>query len=616
MNVQMPMQRHAATPQSLQLPYAPPLRRVPPPKGRAPQWSCPPRASEPDHLAPAPGAVPESGASRRTPPVPWVLAATLLFTSPLACARMDAAALVDAGPTPAVETVLPAPGPISAPAAFQISFSTPMDPSLLLSDLDQSETLGLVPLAQAEVMAAALGHSRLTAREKALLVPAVVHIDDEARGLSLAPAAPLPPGDYALLFSPRLRSADGRKLTGSLRFQYQVRALPPKPALLSPLAGTAAPRNLRVVRLDLPEPAPAALITLVGPGGALLAAAASPSAGGEATLDLCPGGRCAALTAGNTLSLTLDGRALDGASFTIADCTRDGAPAVLSSDLRGTATGLELSVSLDWPARVTAQWAAAPEPGLAPTAPGDDDTLARLCDQGGCSSTSASALGAPAACGPLTPEAAATAQLALDGLASGTSYLVRLILEDDEGHRAVLPARRGDTQNTRPMVSIEEVMASPPLPQPRSDGEYVELYNPGPGSVDTARLALQGADGVVRPFTSAGTAPLLAAGARALAVGLSFEASRYPLPAGVVLLRTPTQRLLARGLTDDGTQPFTLVWLPRTAATLAPVELSRFPGEGLRCSAGRSFERVHPDPKPGAPLFACGAPGGSPGKAP
>jgi hypothetical protein len=272
-----------------------------------------------------------------------------------------------------------------------------------------------------------------------------------------------------------------------------------------------------------------------------------------------------------------------------------------------------VAVSLDWPARVTAQWAVAPAPGPASSAAGDDDTLARLCDQGLCSSVSASALGAPAACDPLAQEAAATTRLALDGLAPGSSYLLRLVLEDDEGHRAVLPARRGDTQSAHPVVSIDEVMASPPLPQPRSDGEYVELFNPGPGAVDTARLALQGADGVVRPFSGAG--PLLVAGARALAVGLSFDASRYAVPAGVLLLRAPTQRLLARGLTDDGTQPVALVWLG-TGATPAPVELSRFPGEGLRCSDGRSFERVHPDPKPGAPLFACGALGGSPGAAP
>ena len=188
---------------------------------------------------------------------------------------------------------------------------------------------------------------------------------------------------------------------------------------------------------------------------------------------------------------------------------------------------------------------------------------------------------------------------------------MRLVIDDDEGHRTLVPARRSDTHSSRPLVSVEEVMASPPLPKPRSDGEYLELFNPGPSPVDTSRLALQGTDGVVRPFS--GSPPLLAAGARALAVGLSFDASRYPLPAGIVLLRAPTQRLLGRGLTDDGTQPFALLWRPDSGA---PVELSRYPGEGLRCSEGRSFERVHPDPKPGAPLFACGAPGGSPGRAP
>jgi hypothetical protein len=598
------------------LPYAPPLRRVPRLSDRSLQWSCPPRAPRLEQLAPAPGTVPEPGASRPAPPVPWVLALVLLCAGPLACARMDAAPLGDAGAFPSVAQVLPAPGAVTAPAAFQISFSTPRDPSLLLSDVDQSETLGLVPLAQAEVMAAALGHSRLTAREKSLLVPAQVSLDDHAATLTLAPLAPLAAGDYALLFSPRLRSADGRKLSGTLRYPYQVRALPPQPALLSPLAGSAAPRNLRRVRLDLPEARPSAVLALVDSAGLLLGAIASPAEGGEATLDLCPGGRCAALAAGNTLSLTLGGEAIPGATFTVAACTRDLAPALLASDLRSTATGLAASVSLDWPAQVTAEWAAAPVVDSQTEESTDDETLARLCDQGACSSAAAFALGAPDGCAPLLPDAAANAQVALDGLASGTAYLVRLVLEDDEGHRAVLPARRADTQNTRPAVSIEEVMASPPLPQPRNDGEYVELFNPGPGPVDTARLALQGADGVVRPFQGTSPAPVLAAGARALAVGLSFDASRYPLPPGLVILRAKAQRLLARGLNDDGTQPFALVWLPQSAATLAPLELSRFPGDVLHCSEGRSLERVRPAPKPGEPLFACGAIGGSPGKAP
>ena len=248
------------------------------------------RGSDRELLAPAPGAVPESGPSRREPLLPFVLSMVLPFVLSVAvpllllstaCARLDttAAGASDAGPPPEVASVDPAPGAVQVPAELRVSFTEPMDASLLLSDVDRSETVVLVPQAQAEVMAAALVHARLTARERALLVPVRVALEDDASAVVISPDAPLAPGDYSLLLSPRLRAGDGRKLTGALRFAYQVRAQPPRPVLVAPLAGSVAPRNLRQVRLDLPE----------AHGGAVLALAMGDKLVGAA---IAADGRC------------------------------------------------------------------------------------------------------------------------------------------------------------------------------------------------------------------------------------------------------------------------------------------------------------------------------------
>jgi hypothetical protein len=590
----------------------------PPSKGRSPRgWPDPlpcllPGRERLEHLAPAPGAVPESGRSQRLPLVPWVLVLPLVM-APLGCARIDGGpSAADGGTVPSVEQVDPPAGAVAASSTFQVTFSQPMDASLLLSDVDQSETVALVPAASAEVMAAALTHSRLTAKEKALLVPCSAQLDAGAQVITLSPAA-LAPGGYSLLLSPRLKSSDGRKLTGTLRFDYTVGEAAPQPALVSPQAGALAPGNLRVVRFSLPGPQPPVVVGLASADG-LVAAAASPADGGTAVIELCPGGRCPALAAGATLSLTVDGAPVDGASFTLDACTRDGPPTLSSSAVRALPAGFEIDAALDWPAQVTAQWAPAPGDALEP----DDLALSRLCPGEACRTASALALGVTQGCAPLPSDALAEVQLSLSPPAAEEAWLLRLLVEDDEGHQTSTKAQRLERLAAQPAVVIDEVMASPPLPAPRSDGEYVELWNPGPGAVETSRLYLQGPDGVKRAAVGGGEAPILASGRRALLVGKSFDPSRYPLPAGLPVLRGTTQRLLGRGLIDDGSEAFSLLWQPPAPAggtAPAPLVLSQYPGAALKCAVGVSFERVHPDPSPGSPAFACGVAGGSPGAA-
>jgi len=146
------------------------------------------------------------------------------------------------------------------------------------------------------------------------------------------------------------------------------------------------------------------------------------------------------------------------------------------------------------------------------------------------------------------------------------------------------------------------------------DGEYVELFNLGPGSADLESLALQGSDGMLRPLL-ASPPPLpaiLAPGARALAVGASFDASLYPaLPAGTSVLRASTQRLLGRGLSDDAPPPFRLV-----AAAAVAVELAEFPGSDQHCPSGASLQRDEAVPPDTPAPWICGRVGGTPGRPP
>ena len=617
---------------------APALRLPPPllppkPPGRSrsapsPQWSPlwplqlpAPLGAHQELLVPAPGAVPEDGPSRRELLLPLVLSLSALLLLFTGCAQLDlpnAAAADGGGGPPTVASVEPAPGAVTAPAELRVRFSAPMDASLLLSDVDRSETIVLVPRDQAEVMFAALGHSRLTSRERGLLVPSRSAIDDDASSLSLTPDAPLATGDYALLVSPRLRGADGHsKVSGPLRFLYQVRALPPRPALVGPLAGSAAPRNLHQVRLDLPEARPGALLAL-GSQDRLVAAAVAPSEAGPAAIDLCPGGHCAQLSSGSSYTVSLDGQPIEGASFTVADCVRAEPPITRSVLLSAKVAAARLAIELDWPAQITVEWA--PAPSVAPTTD-DESALEHLCRGGGCARATAAALCAPSSCEPVALDAPCSAHLELGKLSGSSTWLWRATIADDEGHVRTLPAARFSTLALLPAVTIDEVMASPPAPAPRAEGEYIEVVNSGAGAVEAARLALVGPDGLVRPLIAAPPAVplLLQPGQRALAVGASFDPNRYPLPAGTVLLHAGTRRLLGRGLLHDGSQAFALVLLPAAgSATVVapPLELSRFPGEGPACPAGASLERIYPPPKPGAPLFRCGALGGSPGRAP
>ena len=184
-------------------------------------------------------------------------------------------------------------------------------------------------------------------------------------------------------------------------------------------------------------------------------------------------------------------------------------------------------------------------------------------------------------------------------------------VRDMGGDWALLTAMRAEVRSGRlwgPRLVLSEVMASPPLPTPRSDGEYVEIWNAGATAADLSRAALEGGDGTVRPLAADATeAIVLAAGARALAVGASFDAGRYSLPAGLLLLRASTQRLLGRGLSDDS-PPLIILLASDAEGTLA--EVDRYPGAGPVCPAGRSIEATE------GGAWVCGADGGSPGRPP
>ena len=193
----------------------------------------------------------------------------------------------------------------------------------------------------------------------------------------------------------------------------------------------------------------------------------------------------------------------------------------------------------------------------------------------------------------------------LTGLAQATEYAVHLELEDDEGHATVGESQRLTTLSPLPTVVISEVMASPPGPAPRSDGEYVELWNTGRAPVDVAGLTLTGADGIARRVvgSTAVDPVVLAPGGRALAVGGSFDTARYTLAPGVLVLRASTQRLLGRGLSDASPPPFVL-------SSEAGIELATFPGGSTSCPPGESMELQ------GASAWTCGQVGGSPGAPP
>lgn len=533
-----------------------------------------------------------------------------------ACAQVDQAPPSEAGlpSPPQVADVLPQPGPVTPAARFHVAFSRPMDASLLLADASHSEAVVIVRAADADAVAAALARGKLSSRQRALLLPAHAQVDAEARAIDLAPDQPLAPGEIFLLVASRLKDAAGRRLAGNgARFGYQVQEALPRPALVAPRPGSEAPLNLRRLRLEVPEGARGAALSLAGPSGSVWTGA--PPAAGAFAAELCPGAAgCAALQAGASYVLQVDGQEVEGARFTAASCRKEAPPQVVSSSVAARDDLVAGDAAFDGP--VLARLEVAAEP--AGVGGGDPEALlSRLCAQGACRTVEAPVSCARGPCGgaaaPGAPLEPCAARLEIAGLAAETAYLARLSATDDEGHEVRLPARRLSTAAALPHVVVSEVMSWPGPPLPQHRGQYVELLNLGPASIDLAALGLQGADGKVRPLSGAAAGPVpLAPRRRALAVGNLFDATRYPdLDPEVPVLRAASKRLLGRGLKEASPAPFSLVLLRPGAQAVA---LDAFSG-GTSCSEGESLERV-PQDAAGKAEFHCGAAGGSPGRPP
>jgi hypothetical protein len=509
--------------------------------------------------------------------------AFVALLSCVACARLEGedpaldASLVD---LPRVTGVQPPEGDADPKTAFRVAFSAAMDQGQLVASTGRSESVAIVTGSAVDRAAAAIEHSRLTVEERGLLVAAAATIEDEGTALTVTPDAPLAPGTYYLLVAARLRDPAGHRLAEALRYRYSVPAPRAQIALVAPPPGGTAPANLARARVSIASGQ--GNLALLGPKGVV--ASIAIGAPGPLELPLCrPSAKtCAPLEPGQTYSLTLDGKGIEGTSFTVARCARL-LPPQGTFRLGARDTSLVADVQLDWPSRVA---------------------LRASCIDGKCPEGFAETACAPDPCAP-SSAGACTASVRLTGLAPATEYAVHLDLDDDEGHATVGESQRVTTLSPLPTVVIAEVMASPPGPLPRSDGEYVELWNPGRAPADVAGLTLTGPDGTARRLL--GPAPAepvaLAPGARALAVGASFDASRYPLAAGTLVLRASTQRLLGRGLSDTSPPPFVL-------SSEAGIELSSFPGSSATCPAGASIELQ------GASEWKCGRVGGSPGAPP
>jgi len=476
-------------------------------------------------------------------------------------------------------------GAPDAPSAFDVVASQmaleqvideAMDEGQLLASTGRSETVVLAPEALVERAAAAIEHSRLSAEERSLLVGARAAISAGAAELDLAPEKPLLAGGYWLLASTRLKDAAGHHLQAAARFHYSVAAAARTgPTLVAPPAGSTTAANLARVRVSVPEGG--GVVSVVGPSGALASAAATS---GVLELQLCPawaGSGCTALRAGQTYSLALDGKPVADATFVASQCPRLDPPRA-EVRVRPRDTSILADVRLDWPARVALQVGTCPGPFC-----GVDEGFASC---------------APDPCTP-PAEAGCAVSLRVDGLLKSTPYALHLV-------RA--PGEQVMTTGALPRLAISEVMASPPLPVPRSDGEYVEILNAGTTAADLSRAALEGIDGIARAVAPDATgAVVLLPGARALAVGASFDASRYSLPAGVPVLRASTQRLLGRGLSNDSPP---LIALLASDADGGIAEVDRYPGAEPRCAAGQSIEAGR------SGTWMCGTDGGSPGRPP
>jgi hypothetical protein len=506
------------------------------------------------------------------------------------CARLsqvEESAGAGSGP-PQVQAIHPQPGVVPADARFMVLFSARMDEGLLLAASGRSETVVLAAEAVVERAAAAIAHSRVTVEERSLFVPAAAEIAPDARSIALSPGQPLAPGIYFLLVSPRLRDAEGRKFA-STGARFAFHAVPPAPRakLISPLAGSEVPKNLAMLHAS----AEAGRVALVDVDG--LEVAGPADARGEVEFKVH-----VPLKPGWHYRLALDGVPDDQQSFTVSPCARTAPPALQGGEapLSVRDSSVTAHVALDWPARVELQLGQTEEP----------------CVSGGCVAVETRISCAPSACGPQT--FGCTATLRIDGLRPATAYVARITARDDEGFTLRGPPQRFTTMAALPRMILSEVMHAPPPPAPRSDGEYIEIVNLGPGAAAIDKLALAGSDGVPHPLLAA-PPPIpvqLAPGQRALAVGASFDPTRYPaLPQGTPILRAATQRLLGRGLSDDAPPPLRLL-----LQGAVPVELASFPGGGPPCAEGVSLQRDEVVPPGSEAPWACGRAGGTPGAAP
>ena len=504
--------------------------------------------------------------------------AAIAYSILAGCGKVASPALPpDAGPSqPTVEDVDPAPGAIAASARFTVRFSAAMDEGQLLAPSGRSETVALAAEADVERAAAAIEHAPLSAHERTLLIPAEAAVASDRRSISLAPDSPLLPGGHYLLVSPRLKDEQGRRLAGNgARFAFHVAPPPPAARLLTPAAGGEVPWNVAVIRAF----AERGRIALLGPHGEELVSA---EAHGPVALPLV-----APLFAGAEYSLALDRATAPGQAFTAAHCTRNAAPALQggAAQLSVRDTGMTASLVLDWPAQIE---------------------LTIEDSRGTAVTAAAGILCAPPACGPQS--FACSGSVRIEGLRSASDYTLFVTARDDFGFVLRAAPQRFSTIAPLPRAIVSELMAS------GVDGEYVELLNLGPGTADLETLGLQGPDGIVRPLL-AGTPPLpalLEPGARALAVGASFDSSIYSMmPPDTPVLRASTQRLLGRGLSDDAPPAFRLVTL-----AAVPVELAGFPGGNGHCTAGASLQRDEAVPPGSAAAWICGKTGGTPGRPP
>ncbi len=519
----------------------------------------------------------------------WTKVSTLmpaLLATLAGCARVTATEEpFDAGPSqPAVASVDPPPGRVAATAHFNIRFSSVMDVGELISSSGRSESVVLAAAVNTERAAAAIARGHPSAAELALFVPAVAAVAPDQLSLELAPDAPLPPGSFFLLVSPRLKDTAGHKLAGAgARFAFDIDAAParnPMPRLLTPPAGSTVPLNLLRVRVLATD----AGVALVDEGGGVVG---GPVTGPGEVFVPCEG-----LRAGAAYGLAVDGVPVPDAGFLVSSCRRTQPPTISAVSISVLDDSVAADVLLDWPASVRLE--------VSP--------LNLPCDAGPCASLTALAECASDACAAQTFFCATT--LRLHGLSPASDYTLRVVVQDDEGHTVASPAHLFSTLAPLPRLILSEVMIDA-QPSPRARGQFVEILNQGPGAALLDGLALSGPDGISRPLIAV-TPPLplvLAPGGRALVVGASFDAARYPgLPPGTPVLRAATQRLLGHGLSPADP--------PRLDLMLGRVVLASFPGGPLACDTGQSLQRDEGAAPDAAAKWTCGRLGGTPGSGP